>query len=105
MILGIQRTRCLFPSISSSSKQGQGHSQSPSGRSLLIRRVNSLSRKDDMGANRFELDPSSVSCVGKSKRVSKPATVGKKNGARSGALGASFGLLRCCHVSLTDHGS
>jgi hypothetical protein len=33
--------------------------------------------------------------VERSNRVSSPATVGKKKGALSAALGASFGLLRC----------
>lgn len=68
--------------------------QSPSGRSLLSRRVKSLSMKDDMGAKRFETSSPSASFIGRSKRVSSPATVGKKNGARSGAFGASLGLLR-----------
>lgn len=60
---------------------------------------------EDIGANLFEpASPSTSGNVERSKRVSRPDTVGRKNGARSGALGASFGLLRCCPVSL-DHGN
>lgn len=45
----------------------------------------------------------SLSFGGGAKRVSTPGRVGKKNGAFSGALGGSLGLLRCCqsmHVGL-----
>jgi hypothetical protein len=43
--------------------------------------------------------------VERSNRVSSPATVGKKNGALSAALGASFGLLRCYQSAHTFNGS
>lgn len=70
--------------------------QSPSGLSLLSRRVKSDSINEDMGANLFDdPSPSTAGIVDRSNLVSRPDTVGRKNGARSGALGASFGLLRC----------
>jgi hypothetical protein len=63
---------------------------------LPKRRVKSVSKNDDRGANRFEaFSVSALFPVDKSNRVSRPATVGKKKGARSAAFGASLGLFRC----------
>ena len=86
-------------------KSGHGHDlQSPSGLSLLSRRVKSDSMNEDIGASLFEdACPSTSGTVDRSNRVSRPDTVGRKNGARSGAFGGSFGLLRCytCQSSFT----
>jgi hypothetical protein len=73
------------------------HSQPPAGSSLLSLTVKSLSTKAD---EKSCLRPasSSVTLLGMANRVPRPSsrfvTVGKKNGACSGALGASFGLFR-----------
>ena len=70
--------------------------QSPSVLSLPRRRVKSVSKNEEIGAKILEVPSLSDSLpVDRSKRVSRPATVGMKKGALSAALGGSLGLLRC----------
>jgi hypothetical protein len=79
-------------------------SQSPSMFSATSRLVNSLSMNPPLDPRSKRLLASSAdlasSAAERSKRVSRPDTVGMKKGAASGALGASFGLLRCYIVSV-----
>jgi hypothetical protein len=85
---------CL--SVSSCYRFNRENLQSPSVLSFPRRRVKSVSKNEEIGAKILDVPSFSDSLpVERSKRVSSPATVGKKNGALSAALGASFGLLRC----------
>ena len=57
--------------------------------------VNSLSTNEFICDTFWEVEGSPWVCaVERSNRVSRPATVGRKNGAFSGAFGGSLGLLR-----------
>lgn len=75
------------------------YAQSPSMFSATSRLVNSLSMNPPLEPRSNRLLASSAffasSAADRSKRVSRPETVGMKNGAASGAFGGSFGLLRC----------
>jgi hypothetical protein len=85
---------CLF--VSSCSRLSRENLQSPSVLSFPRRRVKSVSKNEEIGAKILEVPSFSDSLpVERSNRVSSPATVGKKKGALSAALGASLGLLRC----------
>jgi hypothetical protein len=97
-ILGIQRMYCL--SVSSCYRFNKDNLQSPSVLSFPRRRVKSVSKNEEIGAKILDVPSFSDSLpVERSNRVSSPATVGKKNGALSAALGASFGLLRCYQLA------
>jgi hypothetical protein len=85
---------CLL--VSSCYRLSRDNVQSPSVLSLPRRRVKSVSKNEEIGAKILDVPSFSDSLpVERSNRVSSPATVGKKKGALSAALGASFGLLRC----------
>lgn len=72
-------------------------SHSPSGSSFSSRRTKSVSTlAAPRSSFRFFFSSTAlVSSVPKSKRWLVPGRVGRKKGARSGALGASLGLFRC----------
>lgn len=107
-ILGVQRRRNLAVSYIIAQmqiKDGRCSLQSPSTSSTSNRRVKSLSTNPAPSPRSIRFPPdcfNASSCAEeRSKRVSSPCTVGRKNGAASGAFGGSFGLFRCYYISLT----
>lgn len=86
-----------------------GDAQLPSRFSPIMRRTNSVSMLEPIAKSSLRLSDalpvsaflslSPAAPAPKSNRVSTPGSVGRKNGARSGALGASLGLLRALIVS------